>query len=245
MPGRRIRRIARRWRDRGKPSLHFLHIGKTGGTAIKTVLGQAGPTGYRLQLHSHRVRLADVPAGEKVVLVVRDPVGRFVSGFNSRLRKGGASHPHPWTPAEAAAFERFPTPEALAVALESPDPDTAAAARDAVDAVMHLRVHQVEWVNGLDSLRARCEDLLLVGRQWALDEDFSRLADLVGLTTRSLPTDERAAHRTPAGFATALSDEAVAAIRRWYADDYAFLAELERLGAAVGFAGELPPHVRA
>ena len=33
-----MQRLTRRWLDHGKPPLHFLHIGKTGGTAIKHVL---------------------------------------------------------------------------------------------------------------------------------------------------------------------------------------------------------------
>jgi hypothetical protein len=242
--GRHVRELAHRWRDRNKPRLHFLHIGKTGGTAIKHVLRDERPTQYRVLLHPHRIHLADVPAGEKVALVVRDPVGRFVSGFNSRIRRGGPAHPREWSPAEAVAFERFPTAESLALALGSADPAEAAAARDAVEAMAHLRVHQTAWFGDLDALRARQDDLLMVGRQWALAEDFGRLADLIGLPTRSLPTDESASHRTPVGFDTTLSDRARAAVQQWYADDYALLAELQRLGPAVGFLGDLPPQLR-
>lgn len=240
---RRARELMLWLRDGDKPRLHFLHIGKTGGTAVKHVLNDARPTQYRVLLHPHRVRLTDVPKGEKAVLVVRDPVGRFISGFDSRLRRGGAAHPREWRPAEAAAFTRFPTPESLALALGSTDPDQAAAARKAVDAVPHLRDHQVAWVGDLETLRARRDDLLMVGRQWALAEDITRLSDLIGLPTRSLPTDETASNRS-VGTPATLSSPALVAIRRWYADDYAFLAELEHLGSAVGFQGELPPELR-
>jgi hypothetical protein len=241
---RRARELVLWFRARDKPRLHFLHIGKTGGTAMKHVLRDVHPTQYRVLLHPHRVRLTDVPAGDKAVLVVRDPVGRFVSGFNSRKRRGGPAHPREWRPAEEAAFERFPTAESLALGLVSDDPTEAAAAREAVDAIPHLRVHQVAWVGDLDTLRSRQDDLLMVGRQWALAEDFGRLADLIGLPTRELPTGETASNRTPGGFSATLSDEAMAAVREWYADDYAFLAELERLGPSVGFLGELPPELR-
>lgn len=253
MVGRRWRKPAERrarqftmWlRDGDKPRMHFLHIGKTGGTAIKHVLRDGRPTRFRVLLHPHRVRLTDVPTGEKAVLVVRDPVGRFVSGFNSRLRRGGPAHPREWRPSEASLFERFPTPESLALGLGSTDAAKAAAAREAMEAVPHLRDHQVAWVGDLETLRARRGDLLIVGRQWALAEDFGRLADLIGLPTRSLPSGETLSNRTPGGFSATLSDQATAAVRQWYADDYAFLAELERLGPSVGFLGELPPELRA
>lgn len=241
---RRVRRPVNAWHGRGKPRLHFLHASKTGGTAIKHVLRQERATRDRMLLHSHAVTMREIPVGERAVLVVPDPVARFVSGFNSRLRRGGTAHPRDWSPAEAATFARFPTAESLALALHSSDPEEAGAAAAAMSAVLHLRRHQVHWVVDLDTLRSRQDDVLVVGRQWALAEDFARLSDLIGLDTHTLPTNEATAHPTPSGFATGLSDEARAAVRRWYADDYAFLAELERLGPAVGFLGELPPQVR-
>ena len=239
-----MRRLVNAWRGRGKPRLHFLHVNKTGGTAVKHVLLEARSARYRVLLHSHPMTMRGVPVGEQVVLVVRDPVGRFVSGFNSRARRGGTAHTRDWSPAEFAAFRRFPTAETLALALYSSDPDEAAAAADAMNAVSHLRNHQIRWVVDLETLRSRQDDVLMVGRQWALAEDFARLADLIELDTRMLPTDDARAHRTPSGFATGLSDEGRAAVRQWYADDYAFLAELQRLGPAVGFLGDLPPQVR-
>ena len=146
-------------------------------------------------------------------------------------------------PAESAAFKRFPTAESLALALDSSDPYEATAAADAVNAVSHLRNYQIRWVVDLETLRSRQDDVLMVGHQWALTEDFVQLADLVGLNTRTLPTDDTTAHHTPSSFATGLSDETRAAVRQWYANGHPFLADLERLGPAVGFLGELPPQV--
>jgi hypothetical protein len=45
--------------------LHFLHIGKTGGTAIKHAIGPLASI-KNLVLHPHSVRLSDIPAGERV-----------------------------------------------------------------------------------------------------------------------------------------------------------------------------------
>jgi hypothetical protein len=220
--------------------LHLLHISKTGGTAMKSVLRRSSAENYRVLLHPHGTTLADVPLGEQVTFVVRDPVARFVSGFNSRLRKGGLAHSHPWSPGEQATFERFSTANDLALALGSSDEHESAAARSAVQAITHLRRPQIAWIGNVETLRARQRDVLLVGRQWALDEDFARLAELIGLPVRVLPTDQAESHSTPPGLTTTLSQEAAAIVRRLYAEDYVLLAELAHLGPAVGFAGGLP-----
>src|SRR5919108_4446855 len=103
-----------------KQTVHFLHIGKTGGTAIKHILKRHSVTrGYVIRRHGHRTTLREVSAGEKVIFFVRDPLSRFISGFYSRLRQGQPRYFNPWTPEERMAFERFDTPNRLAVGLFS------------------------------------------------------------------------------------------------------------------------------
>ena len=67
--------------------LHFLHIGKTGGTAVKHALKPVAAAGH-LMLHGHDVRLHDVAPGEQVFFFLRDPLSCFVSAFYSRQREG-------------------------------------------------------------------------------------------------------------------------------------------------------------
>ena len=43
---------------------------------------------YEIVLHSHDCELRQIPSGDKVFFTVRDPIDRFVSGFNSRKRRG-------------------------------------------------------------------------------------------------------------------------------------------------------------
>ena len=55
----------------GKQLVHFIHIGKTGGTAIKYAnKPQQVNSHYKIYLHSHNFRLRDVPTGEKVVFII-------------------------------------------------------------------------------------------------------------------------------------------------------------------------------
>jgi len=93
--------------------LHFLHIGKTGGTAVKHALKPVAAPGY-LMLHGHDVRLHDVAPDEQVFFFLRDPLSRFVSAFYSRQREGRPRYVVPWTPDEEAAFGRFRTANELA-----------------------------------------------------------------------------------------------------------------------------------
>lgn len=202
---------------RGRKPLHLLHIGKTGGTAVRTALGK------RVVVHGHDDVLADVPSGERVIFFVRDPVTRFVSAFYSRQRQGRPLTYYPWTEGEEKAFTTFAGPADLARALAGGDPG----ARDAMAAVRHLREPLAKWLVDEAYLRSRLDDVLFVGSQERLDDDFEQLKELLGLPKRvELPRDDVKAHRNPRGLDYSLDDESVAAIRAWYADDYALLGVL-------------------
>lgn len=220
----------------GRQRAHFLHVGKTAGTAVKEALRPHQRSGtYRLVLHRHGTTLRDVPVGERFFFVVRDPVDRFVSGFYSRQRQGRPRHDTPWSPAEAVVFERFPTANALAEALAAADPEARAAAEQAMGAIEHVRDSYWRWFHDEATLRARAEDLLFVAFQDRLAADFPLLLDRLGLTGRAaLPADDVRAHRNPATVDRALSPVAAAALREWYARDDDFLAVCRELRAALG-----------
>ena len=89
--------------------IHFLHIGKSGGTAIKHALNDAKhvESGLSFVLHPHSTRLSDIPVGDKVLFTLRDPLSRFCSGFYSRLRKGQPRYNFEWSEGESRAFSKF------------------------------------------------------------------------------------------------------------------------------------------
>lgn len=224
----------------GRRNIHLLHIRKTGGTALKHVLNQHGLTrNYAIHTHPHRIGLRDIPRGHGVMFVTRDPVKRFVSGFQSRLRMGAPANHLPWSPGEEKAFATFADPESLALALE-PGHDLHAQAVEAMDAIGHLRSSYQDWFGSLDLLREREADILYIGRTEALDDEFSTLAASLGLPTNAcLPRDPKLAHRSDpsAAQSKALSEQAAEQVRRWYAADYELLAFCdewrERHGGAV------------
>ena len=57
---------------RHKPRAHFVHIGKTGGSALKAALAPLTTEGsYEIVLHSHDCELRQIPSGDKVFFTVR------------------------------------------------------------------------------------------------------------------------------------------------------------------------------
>lgn len=213
----------RRW-----ARVHVLHISKTGGTALRRALGSVPPE-HGVISHGHLMRLRDVPEDEGVFFVVRRPTFRFVSAFNSRLRKGRPPTRRPWSKGEALAFERFRTPNQLAEALDSADSEEQAAARRAMTDIWHLKMRYTDWLEDEAYLESRRPSIVMVGRTERLNEDFEELKRRLRLPDGlSLPDDPVGSHATPAGFDRALSARGRRNVRGWYRRDielWKFLVE--------------------
>jgi hypothetical protein len=236
-------------------TLHFMHIGKTGGTALKVALRRAGlaywhghdaehvpetPFG-RIQLHHHRFRLHDVPAGDFVFFCVRDPISRFFSAYYSRLAKGRPRYFVEWSEGERRAFEAFPTPQQLAAALGSDDREERARAEAAMASIRHLgsltRFLGTPW-----RLRRHLPQIAYVARQETLSDDWERLKRLLGLPPDvELPRGPRRSHRRDPTLDKTLDPAAAAALKEWYARDYRLIRYCERLRLWRGWVEEPAP----
>lgn len=213
-------------------AVHFIHVSKTGGTALRYAVRQARTNGEgRLSspygpvwAHNHKFHLRDVPRGDKAVLALRDPASRFVSGFYSRLRKGAPRHLREWSEEERRSFEWFRTPQELADALAEPSGEARERAEFALRSIGHLRRPMSFWTGTPSFLRRRLDRVLYVARQETLDEDWETLKELLGLPRdQMLPRDELTAHRTTYPGRRELSEAGKRALRAWYADDYEIL----------------------
>ncbi|MBA3436345.1 MAG: sulfotransferase family 2 domain-containing protein [Chloroflexi bacterium] len=213
--------------------VHMLHIGKTGGTALKHALRHCpAPDSLQLMLHGHVVPLSAIPLRDEVFFFLRDPLSRYVSGFNSRRREGRPSNQRPWTPGERRAFERFSTPDELARALSSEDARVSTAARHAMTRIGHVRYPLSRWLGNAELLRKHRDRIVLVGWVDTLESDFERLKDTLDLPASCrLPDSDDAAHRAPSTGSTGLSDEAVANLRQWYRADYDLIEACRMLRA--------------
>jgi hypothetical protein len=197
--------------------IHFLHVGKTGGSAIKAALA---PYDNLVRFHDHATRLRDVPEGHQVFFFLRDPVSRFVSSFNSRLRCGRPRYDFPWSSDEAKAFRRFKSANDLAIALSSPNPLKRYRAHTGMRLIRHLNSSYWKWLGSPNELERRTADIFFIGQQEHLETDFKILCNRLGLRDVALPSDEVAMHKTPIRFDTTLDNKAVASLKVWYASDY-------------------------
>jgi hypothetical protein len=222
-------------------TLHFLHIGKTGGTAVKWGLRRAGwaawpsdddpvpQTRYGpILLHHHSFRLSDVPADDYAFFFLRDPVELFLSAFYSRLNKGQPRYYYEWTEGERRAFETFPTPQSLARALASSRAERRQA-QAAMRQIRHLRGMR-RILGDAEQLRARRRQIVYIGRQETLAEDWEQLKSRLGLPAEAkLPKGNVRANRRTAAQDPALDPDATEALRRWYRREYEILRYCESL----------------
>jgi hypothetical protein len=204
----------------------FIHIGKTGGSALKeAILKDQELTGTRKVANlGHRCKLAELlengPLGYEICFVVREPVSRFVSGFNSRFR-GGRHGDAAWKPKEIPVFERFTTPNALAEALSSEDSETRDFAMTAMRSVSHLRRGLAHHFRNVKLLEEVKDQIFFIGHLPTLDEDYTMFRTLVGLRPDiELPKDDVGAHRAPDTVDKRLSAVGEANVRDYYAKDY-------------------------
>jgi hypothetical protein len=221
-----------------RPPLNVLHIGKTGGTALKHVLleNQAAAR-CQLLFRGHDVTLTDVPVGERFMFLIRDPLTRFVSAFNGRLREDRPRYHYPWREEERIAFAIFKTPDQLAVALSSPNAAERAQAEAAMHGIGHVNTPYTFWFPDESAFRARLPDLFFIGLQDRLDEDFELLKRKLGLPgDATLPRDETVAHKTPEGFESQLSELGRANLERWYERDVALVRLCRELAPRVNQA---------
>lgn len=208
-----------------KPNLHFLHIGKTGGTSLKSTLSNYKfSCKYVIHLHGHAVRLKDLPINQKVIFSVRDPLSRFVSGFNSRLRQGRPHYNSPWLPQERVAFSTFKEANELAEALFSENLDLSTKAELAMKSIGHVNTFYWDWFGDPQLLTQRSKDILLVLEQKSLSSDFEKLKSVLKLPYEaSLPDSGVASHVTPTAFNQVLTEKAIENLKKWYKEDYEFL----------------------
>ncbi len=215
----------------GKTMVHVLHIGKTGGSAIKYALRRGKPiiTGKHIIFtHNHRFEFKDVLRGEKIVFFVRDPIDRFVSGFYSRKHKGLPGAYYEWSGPEKEAFGRFQTPNELAVSLSSRDPGTRRDAAKAMKSIGHVNASYWHWFTDEAYFLSRRNDVLFIGAQKDLDRDFAHLKKILNLPRElELPAENTPRNASPADVDKFLDDDAITNLKSWYSRDFQFIELLK------------------
>lgn len=222
----------------GVEVVHFIHVGKTAGTAIKASFSKKAVLSGNMLLanrmlfvmHGHSFKFSDLKKGESAFFVVRDPVKRFVSGFYSRQRMGRPLNFNPWSEQEKIAFSQFHTANELALALGSADERIKADAEFAMKGIGHVKSSYWDWFGDEKYLHTNRSSIKAVLVQESLNDDFKKFRDSLRIPIEELPADDVASHKNPDSVKTDLSPEAVANIRKWYSKDYRFLQCLSQMG---------------
>jgi hypothetical protein len=165
-----------------------------------------------------------------------------VSGFYSRQRQGQPRIFIPWSDEEKLAFERFATPNDLAMAITSTDAVERDRAAEAMRSIGHVKTSYWDWFQDEEYLRSRLADIFFIGFQERLDEDFEIVRAKLGLPEDlKLPHDEVRAHRNPTGLDKTLSDEAIGNLNEWYKRDFEFIALCKDIIRDRPSLREIPP----
>lgn len=184
-------RNAKDWSLTDTPSTHktaFLHIGKTGGTYLKTLAQSKGVKSPNLYFCSHSDTLLSTMKKlghtRKLAFFFRAPQERFVSGFNARLRQGRPTYNVVWTTAEAAAFSEFRTPNALAEALFSDDDYLQSAARFAMQSIFHLHHNYKYFLHSAEAIRyeAKANKILVCCETDNIDQNLDKILEALSVS---------------------------------------------------------------
>jgi hypothetical protein len=199
----------------------FIHIGKTGGTLIRQVLGSL-PEEHRLQfrLLGHDVRLPqaiETRPQMPVFFSVRRPEALFVSAFNSRKREGRPTYDRKWNRRERIAFSIFETPSDLAEALSSSDRHLRACAEFSMLGINHVR-QGLRWhLRSVECLEEHRDRIAFILLQEHLEPDLREFAGRIGvpLEQAEVSPDQRL-HTAVESDRTELSAAGMSNIKEWY-----------------------------
>jgi hypothetical protein len=234
-------------------TLHFIHIGKTGGSAIKHILRRSGrahwptkppdgipetPYGH-IQLHPHRYKLKDVPQGEYAFFCLRDPIDRFFSAWYSRATEGRPRYYFPWSDGERHAYEQYPTPQALVGALASADEETHAHAKRAMNSIQHVSP-MVRRLAPPEKLEPQLDRIVYIAKQETLDQDWENIKVLLQLPPRLWLPKGFAAHKRDAPPDKSLDRGGREALQRYYARDYKLVRYCDQVRIDRGWAPPPP-----
>jgi len=205
------------------PPICVLHIGKTGGSFLRSVL-RHNEARWQAPLHllSHgataRSTLKRFGEDRRLAFVVRDPVARFVSAFYSRQRQGRPTYNSQWSAEEAAAFLWFDSAEALALALTGDDERLKSAALFAFDAIQHLKGDLRHYLGGVEALLAERDNIAVCVDLPQLNAHLPAIMARLGVADYDMPPKPRA-HAAPAPLPK-LSAQADAALRAHWAEEF-------------------------
>ena len=218
----------------------MLHIGKTGGSYTQDIFSSIPAARNLVRFLDHRFTLEtalDRFPDEKAVFAIRDPLAIFVSGFYSRMRQGRPRHNSPWSPDETAAFSVFQTPNQLAEALSSDQPELRECGEFSMRSIYHVARCLHFYLGSASFVRQRRSRISFILRQATLDEDIQRFLARNGiLSPPTVILDDVIRHSNPADLDRTLSPTAVGNLTAWYKTDLELYGECQALASEINAA---------
>ena len=237
-PGRnkKLSKIKLQIRNGRNPQLGFLHIPKTGGSGISS-LGKKAVERHQPFPCSfpHGWRFAEIRKAfpdMRIAFILRDPLERMISGFNSRLRQGRPTYNKLWSPGEAAAFALFPSVKHYLDALISQDEYHRSACAYAQRQIQHLRWNYSFYFRSPELVRADTGHIALVGRIEETDRFIDALCLEAGFAPDKIAGLYERRHESkvkPDGVLSAYGPGEVAKMRARLAAEYAIYDVLTEL----------------
>ena len=190
---------------------HFIHIGRCAGTVIqkkfqeKFRYEQMSKHSIKITtekseiwFHSHKISLDMIPLGHKVFFVIRNPIERFISGFNRRLIRGSPSSmknlrftllreepgSNNWNSEEKLVFTKYNSVLEFIESMFSANKSLRNESLRNLRKIKHLGVLGSYWdfFANKEYLESRKEDILFALRLENLDADFSVLLGMLGIS---------------------------------------------------------------
>lgn len=211
----------------------FLHIPKTGGSGVNALGRSLQEHGFKSPcVFSHGWKMEEVLKhfpDIKISFVLRDPLSRMISGFNSRLRQGRPTYNNIWTPAEAAAFNLFPSVGHLLDAMLAEDEFSKSAVAYTMRNVTHLRWNYGFYFKNTDTVRSNRSSFELIGTMDNMDgfiKGYTAMAGAPESTAAELYEKRHEAKVRSEDELGRFSEEDISRIRDFLGKDYRIYREL-------------------
>jgi hypothetical protein len=183
-PDARLRKVKSQFNDGYSSKIGFLHIPKTGGTSINGFGKLLISKGYNFPtVFNHEWSVKDIVyhfSNIKLTFVLRDPLSRIISGFNSRLRQGRPTFNHMWSSNEASAFALFPSAEHLLDAMLSDEDYQKSSLGYAMKSIIHLKTNYAFYFRDTDYIESENSRFQLIGNMEDYDDYIDKLTILSG-----------------------------------------------------------------
>lgn len=219
-------------------SYGFLHIGKNAGSTIGDFLVELTNQGYTPPMvlgHDWTLELAARRYPRmKISFILRDPLERTISGFNSRLRQGRPRNQNMWQDEEAIAFSLFSRVEDFLNACISDDEYLQSAARYAQNNIQHVKDGYVHHFGSINVLKKHIHRIHCVGTMEEIETFLEKLLTPHNICYRdiskTLPPKHESARKS-SHYLASYSELEMARLRNFFGGEYTLYNELKSLAS--------------